>query len=199
MQRRIFLKQTGMVASTLALGGLAACGSTATTTATKDTSDPGGKEAEIRAGADSALNRLQSQYPDTKELLSKAVGVLVFPRVISAGLTIGGQFGDGVLKQKNAVVDYYRLISASIGLQIGAQSKAMFFMFMTDDALENFRKSDGWSAGGDASVAVLKAGADGRIDLSAAKGPVLAFVLTNAGLMANLTLEGTKISPIKKK
>jgi lipid-binding SYLF domain-containing protein len=197
MQRRIFLKHTGMAAGGLVLAGLAGCGTTTSATATKEAPDARGKEAEIRAGADGAITRLQTQYPDSKELLGKAAGVLVFPRVISAGFGVGGQYGDGLLRQKSTVVDYYRLISASVGLQIGAQSKAMYFLFMTQEALENFKKSDGWSAGGDASVAVLKAGADGRIDLSAAKGPVLAFVLTNAGLMANLTLEGTKISRIK--
>lgn len=197
MQRRIFLKQTGMAAGGLMLGGLAACGSTATTSATKEAPDARSKEAEIRAGADSALTRLEAQYPDSKELVNKAAGVLIFPRVISAGFGIGGQYGDGLLQKKGQVADYYRLISASVGLQIGAQSKAMFFLFMTNESLNNFLKSEGWSAGGDASVAVLKAGADGRLDLSAARGPVLAFVLTNAGLMANLTLEGTKISRIK--
>ncbi len=197
MQRRIFLKHTGMAAGGLILGGLAGCGSTASTSATKQTPDARSKEAEIRAGADSAVARLEEHYPDTKDLVNKAAGVLIFPRVIAAGFGVGGQFGDGLLKEKGRVVDYYRLISGSIGLQIGAQSKAMYFLFMTPEALNNFKKSDGWSAGGDASVAVINAGADGRLDLSAAKGPVLAFVLTNAGLMANLTLEGTKITRLK--
>jgi len=52
-------------------------------------------------------------------------------------------------------------------------------------------------AGVDASVAVLKVGANGAIDVTSATSPVLAFVLTNAGLMANLTLEGTKITRLK--
>ena len=92
---------------------------------------------------------------------------------------------------------YYRLASLSVGLQIGAQSKAIIFLLMTPEALDKFRKSTNWSAGADASVAVLKVGANGALDLSTATGPVSAFVLTNAGLMANLTLEGTQISPIE--
>ena len=35
---------------------------------------------------------------------------------------------------------------------------------------------------------------DGQIDVNAVTAPVAAFVMTNAGLMANLTLEGTKIT-----
>lgn len=195
MQRRDFLKATGATASGLAIVTLTGCSTTASTTKTTEESPENrSKRQELRVSSDGALTRLQEQVPDTRELLRKASGVLVFPRVIAAGLGIGGQYGEGVLKERNTVVDYYRLVSGSIGLQIGAQSKAIYFLFMTRDALDNFRKSEGWSAGVDASVAVIKAGADGRLDMSAVKGPVLAFVLTNAGLMANLTLEGTKIT-----
>ena len=80
---------------------------------------------------------------------------------------------------------------------MGAKSKAIIFLFMTQEALDKFRKSEGWAIGVDASVAVLKVGANGAINTSSATSPVLAFILTNAGLMANLTLEGTKITRLK--
>ncbi len=126
-----------------------------------------------------------------------ASGVLVFPSVLAAGFGIGGQYGEGALRVHNVTAGYYNLASLSVGLQIGAQSKAIVFLFMTQEVLDKFRKSEGWAVGVDASVAVLKVGANGRIDVTSATGPVLAFVLTNAGLMANLTLEGTKISRLK--
>jgi lipid-binding SYLF domain-containing protein len=133
----------------------------------------------------------------SRELIGKSAGVLVFPRVIAAGLGIGGQYGEGALRIGNKSVEYYSLTSVSVGLQIGAQSKSIVFAFLTQDALDRFRKSEGWAVGVDASVAVLKVGAAGTIDTSQIKDPVVAFVLTNAGLMANLTLEGTKISRLK--
>jgi len=68
---------------------------------------------------------------------------------------------------------------------------------MTDDSLNRFRSSDGWSAGGDASVAVLKIGANGVVDTSTATGQVDAFVLSNGGLMAGASLDGTKVSRLK--
>jgi hypothetical protein len=57
-----------------------------------------------------------------------------------------------------------------------------------------FTHSQGWAAGVDATVAVLQVGANGNVDTSTATSPVEAFVLTNAGLMAGVSLEGTKIS-----
>jgi len=68
---------------------------------------------------------------------------------------------------------------------------------MTEDALNRFRGSEGWSVGGDASVAVLKVGANGEVDTSTASSQVDAFLLTNSGLMAGATLDGTKVTRLK--
>lgn len=198
MHRRVFLRTS---ASSLALASLAlgACTTSVTPTVSGDNTASGQRtkdqqRRELNAGVDAALERLSSTVPNSRELLNKANGVLVFPRVIAAGFGIGGQYGEGALRIKNTTAEYYSLASLSIGLQIGAQSKAIVMLFMTDDALKKLRSSEGWSAGVDASVAVLKVGANGAIDSTSMNGPVLAFVMTNAGLMANLSLEGTKIT-----
>lgn len=200
MQRRDFMLKT---AASFAIGGLSAAGCTTSLTptvtpaagATGSTSDK--RRRETDEGVDSTLARLESLVPDAKELIAKANGALIFPNVIAAGLGIGGQYGEGALRVRKTTVGHYSLASVSVGLQIGAQSKAIIFLFMTPEVLEKFRNSEGWSVGVDASAAILKVGANGRIDASSVTGPILAFVLTNAGLMANLTLEGTKITRLK--
>jgi lipid-binding SYLF domain-containing protein len=130
--------------------------------------------------------------------VGKARGLLIFPSVIAAGLGVGGEYGQGVLRVGGAAVDYYSIASVSIGLQIGAQSKGMMFLFMTADGLQKFRASNGWSVGADASVAVLHTGANGELDITGVTSPVLAVVMTNTGLMANLTLEGSKITRLER-
>lgn len=196
MQRREFMLKTASLAATgLFLGG---CSATATTTATtSQNSSPDKRRNEINGAVDSVFPRLYSSVRGSRELVAKANGVLVFPSVIAAGLGIGGQYGEGALRIHNETAAYYNLASISVGLQAGAQSKAVFFLFMTPESLEKFRNSEGWSAGADASVAVVKIGANGEVDINATQGPIVAFVLTNAGLMANLTLEGTKITRLK--
>lgn len=188
--RRHFLLKSS---SGALLTGLALAGCT-TTGPNSASSDPAAHRRHIDASVDETLARLYSTVHGSRELVDKARGVLVFPSVIAAGFWIGGQFGEGALRIHGATAGYYSTTSASIGLQIGAQSKAIIFLFMTEQALADFRNSQGWSAGGDASVAVLQMGANGNVDTSTATAPILAFVLTNAGLMANLSLEGTKVS-----
>ena len=152
---------------------------------------------EIDSGYQTTIDRLFVTTPASRELVEKARGVLVFPRVIGAGLVVGGQYGQGMLRVDGAVDSYYKTTSASVGLQIGAESKALVFLFMTQDALDRFRASRGWAGGVDASVAFLKVGANGAVDVNTARAPTLAFVMTNSGLMANLSLEGTKVTRIE--
>jgi lipid-binding SYLF domain-containing protein len=191
--RRTFIWSTP--ASILALG-LAISGCTTTSP-----SDTGGQQIDKRhtidAGVDSTLARLYGAAKGSRELVSKAHGVLTFPSVIDAGFVVGGQYGEGSLRVGGRTVGYYSMVTGSIGWQIGAQSRAIVFLFMTDESLDRFRSTDGWSAGGDASVAVLKVGANGDVDTSTATGQVDAFVLTNSGLMAGVSLDGTKVTRLK--
>jgi lipid-binding SYLF domain-containing protein len=140
------------------------------------------------------MQRLFVSVQGSRELVGKARGVLVFPRVLAAGFWLGAQYGEGALRVNGQTEGYYNLVGGSFGLQIGAQSKALIFVFLTDDALAQFRDRNGWSAGTDATVAVLKLGANGQLDTTTATSPVEVFVLTNAGLMAGVSLEGTKIT-----
>lgn len=153
---------------------------------------------ELDAGSRAVLNLLYETVPSSRPFVARAAGVLVFPRVIDAGLVIGGQYGLGELRTGGTVAGYYRTASASIGPQIGAQSKALVLLFMTPEALNRFRNAGtAWSAGADASVALLKVGANGEIDVNVARSPTVAFVMTNAGLMLDASLEATRISRIE--
>jgi len=124
--------------------------------------------------------------------------VLVFPSVIKAGIGIGGEYGEGALRIGGKTVEYYSTAAASIGFQLGAQSKSAVVLFLTSKALTDFRSSDGWKAGVDGSVAVVKWGVGEDINTVDIKDPIVGFIFSNKGLMYNLTLEGSKFTRIKK-
>lgn len=191
MQKRKFLVKSAVLlcATTLVLSGC--------TTTPMSGAGTTNKRQEIDASVNSTLMRLSGTVPGSRELVNKARGILVFPSVLAAGFVVGGEYGEGALRIGGKTVDYYSTVTGSFGLQIGAQSKAIIFLFMTQEALDKFRGSQGWTAGVDASVAVIKTGANGDIDLNTATQPVNVFVMTNQGLMANLTVEGTKITKLK--
>ncbi|MCZ7653667.1 MAG: YSC84-related protein [Rhodocyclaceae bacterium] len=53
-------------------------------------------------------------------------------------------------------------LTASIGFQLGAQARSQIILFMTENALAKFRRSEGWKAGVDGSVALATLGAGAR-------------------------------------
>jgi len=151
---------------------------------------------EIDVSVDVTLEQFEKDIKGGKEFLKSAKGVLVFPNVIKAGIGIGGEYGEGALRIGGKTVDYYSTAAASIGFQLGAQSKTVILVFMEDNALKNFQGSSGWEAGVDGSVALIELGTGGAIDTTNIKDPIVGFVFGNKGLMYNLTLEGAKFTQL---
>jgi lipid-binding SYLF domain-containing protein len=199
MNRRKFLATGGCAAASslamlAAMASLGACTTTGPTHAADAASENARQRREIDASVDEALERLHGTVMGSRELLGKARAVLVFPEVVGAAFGVGGQYGRGALRTGGRTVGYFSTAGGSFGFQVGAQSRAVFYAFMTQGAYDRFKRSSGWAAGADATVALVKMGANGQIDTSTAISPIEAFVVTNAGLMAGVSLEGTKVS-----
>lgn len=187
MHRRLFLLLPSLTLAPALFG----C-----TTTPSTPSDAAAKRREIDAGVDGTLSKLFASTSSAQSLARDAKGVLVFPKILAGGFIVGAEYGEGSLRVNNAPVGYYRTTTASFGLLAGVQSKALILMFMTDDALAKFQQSKGWTAGVDGSVALATIGANGQVDTNTARAPIIGFALTNAGLMGNLSLEGTKIGKL---
>ena len=153
---------------------------------------------KIDQDSDDALQVFTEEIEGSEIFLDQAAGYLVFPRAIRGGLVIGGETGEGVLRIGGKTVDYFRISSGSIGLQAGAQARSIVIAFMTESALEQFRTSNGWRVGIDGSVALIDIGAGKTIDSQNLRDPVVGFIFGSAGLMANLTLEGTRFTRISR-
>ena len=153
---------------------------------------------EIDTSVDVALEQFQKDVKGADEFLASAKGVLVLPNVVKAGFVVGGSYGEGALRIGGKTVDYYNTAAASWGFLAGAQSVRVIIVFMQEDALNKFRASQGWEAGVDGSVTLVNVGAAGTIDTTNIKDPIVGFVFGNKGLMADLSLTGTKYTKIQR-
>jgi len=153
---------------------------------------------EIDVSVDVTLERFDKEVPGGSSFIKKAKGILVFPSVIKVGIGIGGEYGEGALRIGGKTADYYSTMAASIGFQLGAQAKSIVMVFLSGDALKQFRNSDGWKAGVDGSVALISLGMGDSLDTTNVKDPIVAFVFGQKGLMYNLTLEGSKFSKLNR-
>ena len=154
--------------------------------------------AVSRYAVDSTLQEFYGRVRGSHALVRRAAGVLVFPRIYKAGIGIGGEYGEGELLVRGRRVAAYNSVSASIGFQLGAQARSVIILFMTEEALDRFSRTNGWKIGVDGSVALITVGAGGSIDSDRIANPVVGFIFDNKGLMYNLTLEGTKITRISR-
>ena len=151
---------------------------------------------EIDREADAAIASLYESTPVAKKLASQAEAILVFPSIVKAGLVIGGQYGEGVLRQDGKSMGYFRSSAVSYGLQAGAQSFGYAMFIMTAEALEYMKNSDGWEIGVGPTVVVVDEGVAKTLTTTTAKDDIYAFIFSQKGLMAGLGIQGSKITKI---
>lgn len=177
----------------LLLTPLAAFSLTAASTAAR-----GATADELDKSAAQALQRLYKSSSVAEDLGKRAKAILVFPSVIKAGLVFGGSYGEGVLNKKGGAVDYYNSVSASWGWQAGAESYGYVVFLVSDKAVSYLEASKGWEIGVGPSVVVVNEGMAKNLSSSTLKEDAYAFIFDQRGLMVSLSIEGTKISRIKR-
>lgn len=146
-----------------------------------------------------ALKSLYKSNGTAAAIGEKARAVLVFPNIVKAGLIFGGSYGEGVLIKGTVITDYYNSVTASWGLQAGAQSYGYAVFLMNDKAVKYLNRSEGWEIGVGPTVVLVDEGVAKNLSSSTLKDDAYAFIFSQEGLMAGLSIEGTKISHITPK
>jgi len=153
---------------------------------------------EIDVSVDVALERFYKEVKGAHEFTKSAKALLILPKVIKGGFFFGAEYGEGALRIGGKSVAYYNIASGSFGLTFGGEQKDIIIAFMTDDALNKFRKSENWEAGIDGNIAVLDVGAGATVSTATIKDPIVGFVFGVKGLMADASFKGSKLTKLKK-
>jgi lipid-binding SYLF domain-containing protein len=154
--------------------------------------------AELQRQGRHALSELYAQNSSARLLRDKAVAILVFPTMLKAGFLFGGQIGEGVLFRGGKAAGYYNSVSASYGLQAGAQTFGYALFFMNESALGYLNRSEGFELGVGPSVVVLDEGMGKSMTSTTLTQDVYAAIFSQKGLMAGLGIQGSKITRISK-
>lgn len=151
---------------------------------------------EIDRDVTIALSTLYKSTPAARKLSKIATGILVFPSIIKGGFIVGGQYGEGALRVDGKTTGYYNTVSASYGLQIGAQSFGYALFFIDNAGLKYLDKSEGWEIGVDPNVVLVDKGAARALSTTSVKSGIYVFFFNQKGLMADLSIAGSKITKI---
>lgn len=152
---------------------------------------------DLNRDSDQALQQLYRTHPFAEELSHRAKAILIFPNIVKAGLIFGGAYGEGELQQGSKVDGYYNSLTGSWGLQAGAQSYGYVVFLMTNKAVRYIHRTHGWEIGVGPTVVVIDDGAAKNFSTSTMKDDAYAVIFDQQGLMAGVSIEGTKISHIK--
>jgi len=152
--------------------------------------------AALDKDVDAAIIKFEKQVIGGKAFLPKTKAYLVFPSVIRGGIIIGGKYGEGALRINGTTKHYYSMTSASIGFQAGAQEYSMIIAFLSDASLKNFVKSNGWEAGIDGSITISEWGQSKDLSSISFEKPIIGFIYGEKGLMASVSIAGTKFKRI---
>ena len=157
-----------------------------------------GTPEDLKVDAQQALALLVKANPIASVVSKKAKATLIFPKIVKAGLIFGGAYGEGVLLKGKQFDGYFNSVSVTFGWQAGAQSYGYVVFLMTDQAVQYIRDTHGLEIGVGPTVVIVDEGGARNLSSSTLKHDAYAFIFDQQGLMASLSIEGTKISRIKK-
>jgi lipid-binding SYLF domain-containing protein len=129
------------------------------------------------------------------DILQRARGIAVIPKLIRGGLVFGGRRGRGVLAIRSPNGEwsnpaFVTLTGGSFGAQFGAESADVVLVFANDRSVRNIA-SGKFTLGGDATAI---AGPLGRRTQTAVTGKAEVYVYMHSrGLFAGAAFEGTRL------
>jgi len=92
------------------------------------------------------------------QLLGRAEGIVIYPRLVNMGFGFGVMFGEGIVLRKDRLNGewygpaFIELKTASVGLQIGVQEVSLVLVVMDDKGMNVFKGTD-FEIGADLSIA----------------------------------------------
>jgi lipid-binding SYLF domain-containing protein len=100
----------------------------------------------------------EDQAGALSQLLGKAEGIVIYPRLVNIGWGLGIMFGDGIVLRKDRLTQewygpaFIEVKTASVGLQAGIQEVSLLLVLMDEKGLDVFKKTD-FEIGADISIA----------------------------------------------
>ncbi|MBU1148139.1 MAG: lipid-binding SYLF domain-containing protein [Candidatus Omnitrophica bacterium] len=133
-----------------------------------------------------------------EDLIRKCQAIAIFPNTVSAGIGIGGKYGQGIIMVRNNSRDrwsspaIFTLAGGSIGWQIGGQATDIVLLIMNKRSVDGLLQGK-FKLGADAAVAAGPVGREAHASTDVhLKGGILAYSRSR-GLFIGIKLEGAVI------
>lgn len=155
------------------------------------------KRASVRQMRTEAMADLYKELPATKGLVDRSLGYAVFSSIGTNLGVISSARGYGILRNRSTGKDTYMdMMSLGGGFGAGVRDYRAFFVFLDQGAMDRFVEQ-GLEFAGQANAIATSDDEEG-IDMGAAQNlesiqaKVMVFQLTEAGIVGQATLQGTR-------
>ncbi len=156
-----------------------------------------GADALALAEASShTLQAMRDNVDGAEALVERSAGVLVIPEVAAMRFGEGGLYGEGTLFVQGQPVAYYALAGDDMAQVKAGQRQSRVLVFLTLQALIDFRNRIGWTAGRDGKVVHPDAKALKRS--RSLDGPMVGFSFSDAGLLPAVSFAGNQFNRIAR-
>jgi len=157
-------------------------------------------ESERALSAANVVRQESAKTPETsipEELLGKAQGIAVFPKVIKAAMGIGGTHGKGLLSKRSArgwaSPIFVDISGGSFGFQIGVESVDLVLVFTNDDGINGILKGK-FEIGGEAGATAGPIGRSAKVGVPVTFDSPIYSYSRSKGLFAGIALKGNAIT-----
>ena len=160
------------------------------------------KSVEAERAAEAAkvlaeiMNIPESDIPE--ELMARAHGIAVIPHVVKGAFGIGGQWGKGLMSQRNedgswSQPAFIEIGGGSFGLQIGLQASDIVLVFTDESGIKGLLKGK-LKLGADASATAGPVGRNAEVGTDVLLRSGLFAYSRSKGLFAGISLDGSVIA-----
>ncbi len=132
-----------------------------------------------------------------RKLLQISQGIIVIPKLINAGLVVGGKRGKGIamIKLNDSTWSnplFVTITGGSIGFQVGVQSIDLILVVKTRSTLEQIGKGD-FTLGGEASATVGPIGRNSSATTDTKFEAEIYSYSKSKGLFAGISINGSQL------
>ena len=144
----------------------------------------------------SDFSKMKESIPS--ELLAVTQGIIIVPKLINAGLVVGGKRGKGIAMVKKADGTwsnpvFVTITGGSVGAQIGVQSVDLVLIFKHSNSLTDIKKSS-FTLGGDLSIAAGPVGRNSTANTDYKLEAEVYSYSRSKGLFAGISLNGASLA-----
>jgi lipid-binding SYLF domain-containing protein len=148
-----------------------------------------GEQADLRNDAQRTLQRMEAKDSSLRPVIDQSLAYIVFPKVGSAGLLVGGGAGQGVVYEHGQPTGFATVEHLSAGAIAGGQAYSQIVAVKTQQALDDL-KTGRFDFGASASAVIVRSGAATGATF---ENGVAVFVDPLKGAMVNASIGGQKI------